>query len=319
MIRRTGDTVAIVCPASAPRQEPIERATWRLHEFGLRTKTYRDIHASHGYLAGSDAERADEFMTALADPEVAAILPARGGYGVSRILDQLDYAVIAKNPKLLVGFSDITALHHAIHVHTGLVTYHGPNVQEGLGAPEGLNGLARETYLRVLLGPSKTDSSVSSPQRLSNELLVSGRYEPMCAVRSGEATGPLIGGNLAVLCGLVGTPYCCPLDHCILLLEDVSERPYRVDRYLSQLRAMGALAQVAGVAIGQFNECTPEPGKPSLSIDQVFVDYFGDLGVPWVTGLPCGHAGPNVTLPFGAPVTLRADVQSQSVELAFAE
>jgi muramoyltetrapeptide carboxypeptidase len=296
----TGDTVAIVSPASTPRREAIERAVARLDELGLKTKTYGDLYRSFGYLAGTDAVRATELQTALADPEVAAVLPTRGGYGISRLVDRLDLGAIAKQPKIVAGFSDLTALHLALQAKTQLVTYHSPNLQDGLGAEAGLHELSLESYRHALFGAKQYEVA-------SNDRLAALGLPAMTPIRAGRVTAEVVGGNMAVLCALTGTPFEVQTTDRILLLEDTGEAPYRIDRWLSQLRLAGKLSGLAGVLLGQFTDCRPIDDKPSLTLDQIWDQYFGELGVPVLAGFPCGHGRPNVTLPIGGVIELDAD------------
>jgi len=295
-----GNTIAIVSPASTPGREPIERAVARLHDMGLKTKSYSDLYRSYGYLAGTDAERAEELQIAFADPDVAAVLPTRGGYGIVRLLDRLDFRTIAKQPKIVAGFSDLTALHVALQATTNFVTYHGPNLQDGLGAEDGLDELSLESYRRTLFGGGKYEIA-------SNDRLAALGLAPMTSIRPGRITAEVVGGNTAVMCALTGTPFEVQTAGRILLLEDTGEAPYRIDRWLSQLRLAGKLTGLAGVLLGHFTDCRPSDDKPSLTLDQIWDHYFGNLGVPVLSGFPCGHERPNVTLPLGGVVELDAD------------
>jgi muramoyltetrapeptide carboxypeptidase len=297
-----GDTVAIVSPASPPRRQPLERAIELLEEAGLKWKTYGDIYRSSGYLAGTDQRRAAELMAAFADPEVKAVLPTRGGNGMVRILDQLDYDVIAQNPKIVVGFSDITALHLAIHAKTQLITFHGPHLQDGLGTDDGLDPVSQATYEQALF--ANTDDT---GELVSNELLAAAGALEISCNSPGMARGPLVGGNLALICALQGTEFEIQTNGCVLLLEEVNEQPYRVDRYLAQLRLAGKLSSLAGVLLGHFTDCRAAECKPSATTDNVLAEYFAPLNVPVVTSFPSGHDRPNVTLPIGGIVELDAD------------
>jgi muramoyltetrapeptide carboxypeptidase len=227
---KRGDAISVVVPAGPVDRERIERALARLHERGFRTKTYGDIYRRDGYLAGDDATRAAEFMAAFADPETSAVWCARGGYGVLRILERLVFDVIRRNPKVFVGFSDITALHIAIQQRTGLVTFHGPNLQDGFGKPDDMPEPNEAALWRSVLNekpsPSESDYAFNFAGIEDAEL------RPLA---SGSVTGQLVGGNLAVLAGLMGTPFEIETAGRILFFEDVSERLYRIDRYLAQL------------------------------------------------------------------------------------
>ena len=297
-----GDTLAIVAPASSPSSSALAAGIECLEAAGYQVKQYRPLCEPVGYLSGSDEARATELMQAFLDPEVSGILAVRGGYGVGRLLDRLDYEAIRQQPKLLAGYSDITALHLAIDQRAGLVTYHAPHVVDCLWG-----------------GGPLDDESVSSWQRMLKncsgpyDLIASGSCARLNTITSGIARGRLLGGNLAVLCGLVGTPFEPDTTRRVLFLEDVGEPPYRVDRMLRQLQLAGKLDAVAAVVLGHFTDCDPTPDSPSRSINEVLDEYFGRLGVPVLAGFPAGHAQPNLPLPHGALVELDADRQRFTV------
>ena len=235
-----------------------------------------------GYLAGDDPRRLAELEAALADADVGANVAARGGYGATRLLEHLDAARIGRARKLLVGFSDVTALHCA-WLRAGLRAVHGPMVAALGRAPGELLG----RWIAAVEGVAPPPLSDLTP------------------LAGGAAEGPLVGGNLAVLAALVGTPYAPPLDGAVLFLEDVGERPYRVDRMLTTLRHAGWLARVRGVVLGAFTDSAP--GPDGTDVDAVLADRLGDLGVPVGAGLPAGHVDDHLELPLGAPVRLDAD------------
>jgi muramoyltetrapeptide carboxypeptidase len=238
------------------------------------------IFEREGYLAGDDPRRLAELWAALEEPETAAILCARGGYGTMRLLDRLPTDRIRRARKLLVGFSDVTAL-HAAWARAGLRSLHGPMVATLGDAREGLV----DRFVGALTGGRPAP-------------------RPLEPVVPGRAEAPLLGGNLAVLASLSGTPYFPPLAGSVLFLEDVGERPYRVDRMLTQLRLAGVFAEVAGVVVGAFTEC--KPGPDGVTVESVLRDRLGDLRVPVAFGLPAGHVEDNLELPLGAPVELDA-------------
>ncbi len=306
---RKGDTIALVAPAGPVDRARLERGVAVYEKQGFQLKTYRDIYATHGYLAGDDDVRTKELMEAFADPEVAAIFPARGGTGVTRLLDRLDYELIRQNPKILCGFSDITALHLAVNSQTGLVTFHSPHPMDGPGHPEGFTDLTARTYWRCLLA----DEYESSNEASWEIPLTENERQGIATVHPGTATGRLIGGNLALICSLLGTPYEIVTEQNILLIEDISEQPYRIDRFLSQLQLAGKLDKLSGVVVGQFTDCLPEEGKASLTLEQIFSNYLGELKVPIVQNFPTGHARDNATLPLGVQVELNADARKLTV------
>ena len=296
-----GDTIALVAPASPVKRRRIETAIERLEAKGFRIKLYGDLYRQHGYLAGDDATRAAELMAAFADPEVAAIFPARGGTGVTRLLDLLDYNVIRKNPKIVAGFSDITALHLALQSQTGLVTFHSPHPMDGIGVPDGLSDLTARTYWRALLAEEY------SSERGYEIPLTNQERESVVTLFPGKATGRIVGGNLALVVALMGTPYEIDTNENILLLEDINEQPYRIDRALSQLKLAGKLDTLAGILLGQFTKCEAPPDDKSLTLDQVFQDYFAELDIPILQNYPIGHCRDNATLPLNIDTEMNAD------------
>lgn len=303
-----GDTIGIVVPAGPVKRERIELAIDRLHQLGFRTKTYADIWRSRAYLAGDDATRAQEFMDAFADSETTAVWCARGGYGVARILPRIDFNIVRKNPKVFIGFSDITALHLTIQNRTGLISFHGPNLQDGFGAPEDMTATTQAALWCALLAEKQADAQRGYSFDLNGPYAAD-----LKASSRGIATGRLTGGNLSVLCGLMGTPYEIETAGRILLLEDVDEPPYRVDRFLSQLSLAGKLQTAAGILLGRFSfDDNPPPNAPSL-LEALFQEYLVPLGIPVLAGFPAGHIKENWTLPMNALVELNADAGSVSV------
>jgi muramoyltetrapeptide carboxypeptidase len=314
-----GDTIGVVAPAGPLNRERMERALGRVRERGFRIKTYADIFRSRGYLAGDDATRVDEFMAAFADPETAAVWCARGGYGVSRILDRIDFGVVRRNPKVFVGFSDITLLHAAIQQRAGLITFHGPNLQDGFGKPDDMPAANEAALWRAMADESMLEKiKAPSPCPLPKGEGYLFNFHDMLdvelrAIQSGVAAGRLVGGNLAVLCGAMGTPFEIETAGCILLIEDISERLYRIDRYLSQLTLAGKLSSVAGVLVGSFSYDEGDTAENQSDVAALLDEYLGQLGVPVLTGFPAGHEKYNLTLPMGALVKIDADQRSVTV------
>jgi muramoyltetrapeptide carboxypeptidase len=304
-----GDTIAIIAPASVPDKMNIDRAIARFEEMGFRIKLYGDIYRRWGYLAGDDETRAEELMQAVADPEVAAIFPARGGTGITRLLDVLDYSVFRKHPKILAGFSDITALHAAVQTQAGWVSFHSPHPMDGIGKENGLTDLTGRTFWRAVLA-----ENYSGHQEQGYKVPLSeDERASVTTLAGGKAQGRLVGGNLALVVALLGTPYEFDVTGSILFLEDIAEAPYRVDRMISQLRLSGKLEILNGIVLGQFTDCAASEGKPSLTLPEIFDDYFGGLGIPVIENFPTGHTDDNVTLPLGVEVELDADARTITV------
>ena len=314
-----GDTIAFVAPAGELDRERMALARSRLEARGYTVVHRDDLFAVEGYLAGSDERRGEELMEAFRDPRIAAIFPGTGGYGTMRILDRLDYAFIRAHPKPVIGFSDITALHAALNRHAGLVTFHSPAPMWGLGSPDGLAPLAEKWFFRAIEGgvePWVIDAagvaSGASAPRTGNGEEAAPPPAPLTAWGRGRARGRLVGGNLSMISALEGTPYAIDTRDAILLIEDVREAPYRIDRMLRQLQLAGKLAQLRGAVIGQFTrnydrEDEQKRDDPRYTVDGVLRQYFGEAGVPVLVSFPIGHVRDNLTLPLGALVEIDAD------------
>jgi muramoyltetrapeptide carboxypeptidase len=295
---RPGDQVMLVSPSGPTRPERVARGMQLLRDWGLRPVTGPNAYARTGYLAGTDDKRLADLNLALRDPEVRGVVCTRGGYGAQRIVDGLDMDAVDKDPKLLVGFSDVTALQLALWRGARLATVHGPGaawLDERTG-PEAAESLRRAIMTADPVVLAARDDEESSPVR-----------------GSGRATGVLLGGNLCLLSASVGTVDMPDLRGAILLLEEVAEPPYKVDRMLVHLRRAGALDGVAGVAIGQFTDCTD--GWPTSIVD-VLTEHLGGLGVPVLGGLPVGHGRDQLSLPLGVPATLDADARTLTAAAA---
>ncbi|MEM7627208.1 MAG: LD-carboxypeptidase [Planctomycetota bacterium] len=304
-----GDTIMLVAPAGPPREERVRLAAKRLEAIGYRVVIPEGFFERTGYLAGDDATRAAELNAAFADPAIDAIFPVTGGFGTTRILHLLDYETIAAKPKVFIGFSDITGLHIAFHQHAGLATFHSPNPQWGLGSDDGLHPLAERYFWRALTGPNP-DQSDNRPGYLIDPARDNADAETKPrTVAGGRATGPIVGGNLAVLVALMGTPHELDTAGKILFVEDVNESPYRVDRMLRTLKSAGKLDDAAGVLLGRFTKSKIDEND-GVTVDDVFDDYFRDAPYPVLAHFPAGHVRDNVTLPFGVPAELDADAQT---------
>lgn len=289
-----GDAISIVAPASSPKRDRFEAAMANLTARGYRPKVYRDFCTPHGFLSGTDDERVAELEAAFRDPETTMVLAVRGGYGCGRIVDRVDFSLLTARPKIVCGYSDLTALHAAIQRRCGLVSFHGPNLVAGLGAGDEENAIETAASLKMFGGRNAFD------------LLAPFRYNTRTQ-HAGVAEGHLVGGNLAVLLGLLGTPDEPDFDDAILVIEDTGEAPYRVDRLLTQLRTSGRLTKIAGAVLGYFSDYD-KSDRPTA--DEVLAEHFEPLGVPVVAGAPFGHEHPNLPLPMGATVRLDADAPS---------
>lgn len=286
---RKGDTIGVVGPASPMIEERLHKGIAHLKSRGFRVKLGSSVGKVHGYLAGSDAERAEDLNRMFRDPEVQAVFCTRGGYGTPRILDLVDYDAIQKHPKIFVGYSDITALHLAIYRKTGLVTFSGPMVAVEFG--KGVETFTEQHFWQLL-----------AEEHAFFEL--TGLANPLRALRPGKAGGKLLGGCLSLISSLVGTPFCPDFSGAVLFIEDVGEQPYQIDRQLTQLRHAGVLHRISGLLAGTFEDCEPKDDSPSLTLEQVLLDATEGLNIPVLTGLPYGHIDVKYTMPVGAEAQL---------------
>lgn len=293
-----GDTVGLVSPSSATDDSfSLQLAREAMEALGFKVKTGAHYDARRGHLAGTDAERAGDLNAMFADRTVRAIVCTRGGSGAARLLPLLDYDSIRRNPKVLLGYSDITALHSAIHAKTGLVTFHG---QIGAGS---WNKFNVDQFQRVLLDRELVE--YRNKMELGDELVA--RQNRTITIRGDKAHGELVGGNLTVLTALAGSPYLPDFTGKILFLEDVGEAPYRIDRMFSTLKLMGALDRVAGVIFGECTDCKPGDGYGSLTLEQIVDDYITPLNIPAYRGAMIGHIREQFIVPVGGKVELDAD------------
>jgi muramoyltetrapeptide carboxypeptidase len=296
---RPGDTVGLIEPASAT-YEPfdVQYVEEVVRAMGLVPKRGKHLLGRHGYLAGTDAERAEDVNAMFADKSVKAILAVRGGWGCARILPLLDYAMISKNPKPLIGYSDITALHMALQAKTGMVSFHGPNGSSiwGKQSVDCFKPILFDGATYIYRNPVPTE-----------DRLVQKKWRTQI-IRGGTAQGKLIGGNLTVLSALVGTPYVPNFDGAILFLEDVAEAEYRIDRMLTQLSLAGILKKLRGVIFGQCTDCKDgDRNLGGFTLTEIFQHHFGALGVPAFQGAFFGHITDQFTFPIGVQVEMNAD------------
>lgn len=280
----TGDTIGIIAPASPIDIERLNQAIPFFENMGLHVLLGSHIDQVHGYLAGTDEERLADFHHMVAAQHVKAIFIARGGYGTGRIAADIDYNLIRNNPKIIWGYSDITYLHTAIRQATGLITFHGPMPASDI-ADKDFDPLSAHLFQQLF-----------QPTKLNYNKDIS----PLKVINPGEAAGELVGGNLSLLVSTLGTDYELNTNGKLLLLEDIGEEPYRIDAMLNQLKFAGKLQEAAGIIVGDFANAEPKKEKPSLSLDQVFHDYFTDLPCPVLAGFKIGHCFPHFSMPLGA-------------------
>jgi len=303
---KSGDTIGLIAPSSNNREdESIYFAMDVLKSFGFKIKEGKHLFQRYGYLAGKDKNRASDLNTMFEDNEIDGIFCLRGGYGSPRILPYLDFNLIARNPKAIVGYSDVTALLNAIYSRTGLITFHGPI------ATQNFTEYTLKNFKDVLFNP-KIPLELAVPPIFE---AVEGQAEKknrMTLISKGIAKGRLIGGNLSLMVKLVGTPYEPDYKNKILFLEDVDEAPYRVDGMLTHLLISGRLSQLAGIVFGKCTGC--RGSGSSLSIEQVLKDRLGNLGIPVIKGMMIGHIKDMSTIPVGAMATLNATEKRLTLE-----
>ena len=286
---RDGDKVAVITPGSALSSEDFEKALANLRSLGLHPVPMTYANRKYGFLGGTDYQRLSDFHEAFANPEFRGVICARGGYGTGRIISNIDYDLVRKNPKVLLGFSDITALLNAVDKETGLVCFHGP-----VAASE-LTDFTRSQLRKTLFAGDTTN------------LLAENGY----TVKSGVATGKLVGGNLSLITSLMGTPYEINFRKKIVLIEEVGESPYRIDRMMTQLLNARSLQSARAIVFGSFNDCDIDfedpKNKGEFTLRQVITDRCAMLNLPVYYGIQTGHVADNATLPIGMKMELDAD------------
>lgn len=302
---KPGDTVGLIAPGSYISQDELEDSIENLEKLGFKVLYDERILSKTGYLAGDDKSRAAEVNTMFANKKVKGIICARGGYGCARILPMLDYNLIKSNPKVLIGYSDITALLSGIYAETGLITLHGP---VGISS---FNDFSVNYFYDVLVNPKPNlvlRSGEDEDQKNGNSITT---------IVSGKGVGELVGGNLSVINSLIGTKYDFNGENKIIFLEEIGEEPYRIDRMLTQLIQAGKFGKAAGIALGVFKNCEPKEKDPSFSssfsLMDVLFDRLSNLGIPVIYGLSFGHIKNKFTLPVGIRAEL--DTINQTITL----
>lgn len=297
-----GQTVGLIAPSSPSRDDDdVRMAAEVLESLGFRVRESANLYRRHGYLAGSDAERAADLNAMFADETVDAIFALHGGYGASRLLPLLDYDCIRRNPKVLLGYSDITALLNGIFTQTGLITFHG-KVAAG-----NFTDYTLAEFKKILMAGTE-ELVIGAAPSFAPQLGRVDRENRLVRLAPGYAEGQLMGGNLTLLSHLIGTPYAPDFSGKILFLEDVGESVYRIDRMLTQLLLAGQLQQVAGIVLGKFTDCKPTYSSgSSLSLSEVLIERCTNLGVPVLRGLMIGHIEDQTVVPVGCKAALNVD------------
>ena len=296
---KEGDTIGIISPSSAIFEtEPYEIAVETFEAMGLKVKLGEFVNNRYGHLAGTDEERASELNDMFKDPGIHAIIALRGGSGAARILDKIDYAAITNNPKIFIGYSDITALHLAIYAKTGLDTFHSP-----LAVSTRKN--FRNPIFRKIIFNAETVLFKNPVEKGSNLTVTKNRIR---TIHRGNATGELLGGHLSGITGIMGSQYFPEQrENKLLYLEDVGEQIYAVDRMMSQLQLGGVLEKISGFVFGKCTDCKPGSGYGSFTLEEVIDYYIKPLKIPAYSGAMIGHIDDNSTIPNGLKVELNAD------------
>ncbi len=286
---KKGDLIGLITPGSFAPDAAMEKAVGNIKSLGFRVKLAKNVRAKRGYNAGTDQQRLDDLHAMFADKTVKAIWCVRGGYGCTRLLPYIDYQLIRANPKVLIGYSDITALSNVIFQKTGLVGFHGP-----VGSSEIADFSA--AHFRAILMEGRSSHLIqvgNHPNNSKDE-----DFRPH-TIQHGVARGQLAGGNLSILASVAGTPYEIELQNKLVFLEDISEKPYRIDRMLTQLRQSVPLKTANGFVLGIFADCKADPGDETLKLKETLTDRLRPLSKPTQYGYPIGHIRHQCIIPIG--------------------
>jgi muramoyltetrapeptide carboxypeptidase len=305
---RPGDKIGLTAPAYLLSEDALQSSIENIKQLGFEPVYSDKILGRHGYFSGTDKERADDFNNMVGNPEIKGIIFAAGGYGCTRILDRIDYKMIKKNPKVIMGFSDDTALINAIYRKTGLITFHGPVAK--IFDSE----YSRRQFMDVVMYP--TDKYIIESSGSDLQKAVDNKIYERYTITPGKARGQLVGGNLTLMSAMMGTPYQISLKNKIVMIEDVGEEPYRIDRMLTQLIASGELAKASGIVFGVNNDCdvSDKTNAPnSFTLREVIEDRIKPLNIPSVHGLSFGHIDNNFTFPIG--INAELDTRNMTIRL----
>lgn len=287
---KKGDKIALIGTSSPTPKDKIEPSIKIMETLGFEVVLGESAKAEHGYLAGNDKLRADDINNMFKDKSIKGIFAIKGGYGVARVLDMIDYEMIKKNPKVFAGYSDVTALHIALNQKCDLITFHTPMAATELYS--NVDDYTMEYFNKNIF----TDNPL--------ELIKNPGVEEIKTLVSGEAEGILVGGNLSLVAASIGTPYEIDTRDKILFLEDVDESPYRIDRMLLQLKQANKFKDAAGIILGAWTNCVPEENKKSLTLMQIFDELIKPEKTPTMYNIACGHCLPTMSLPLGTRVKM---------------
>lgn len=301
---KKGDTIGLIAPGYAITTEVLKHTKKTLEAMGFKTHNTERILGNHGYFSGTDEERAADLNAMFNNPNIDGIICARGGYGCTRIMHLIDYACIKENPKVLVGFSDVTALLNGIYKMTGLVGFHGP-VGSTLDDPYSIEKLEK-----VIISPSQQFT-------IENAVLSDGKKNALdyqrYIINNGIAEGKLVGGSLTLINALVGTPHEIDFTNALVCIEDIEESPYRIDRMLTQLIEGDTFKNASGIILGVFNGCETTKKSKKFTLKEVLIDRIKPLGIPAVYGMSFGHVKNNFTFPIG--INAKLDTNTLTLQL----
>ncbi len=302
---KQGDTIGLIAPGYGISETALLETQKNLGSMGLISFHTKRVQWKHGYFSNTDKERAADLMEMFANPNIDGILCIRGGYGCTRILHLLDYTIIANNPKVLIGFSDVTALLNSIYQKTGLYTFHGP-VGSTLD-----DAYSQQQLAQITMHP-QPKQLLQNANNLPHELLEQPEYERY-VITPGKAQGKLMGGNLSLINALIGTPYEIDFTNSIVCIEDIEEAPYRIDRMLTQLCANPTFIKASAIVFGVCAGCNTSSNPNSFTLKEVIMDRIQPLGIPAVYGMSFGHVTQNYTFPIGASAIL--DTEKMQLQL----
>ena len=281
-----GNTIGIIAPASPANSfNKVELTVKKLEELGFKIVLGDSCYKKHGFLSGEDEIRARDFNSFFGNKDIDAIFCLRGGYGSNRIADMVDYSLIKKNSKIFLGFSDITYLLNSIYKNSNLITFHGPMIAAG----DFLNDFNFDFLMRVLQGNIQSIKLNLTP------------------IVSGQAEGRVIGGNLSIIASMIGTKFEPKFDDNILIIEEVAEEPYKIDRLLYQLKFSNVFKRVKAVILGDFTDCEAKESDKSLSLKEVLIGFFSNLNIPVYWGANLGHGEKRMTIPIGINAMIKDD------------
>jgi muramoyltetrapeptide carboxypeptidase len=294
-----GCTIGIVSPAYIPNQDNLISGVKYLQNRTYNVRTGENIDKEHGYFAGTEEQRLDDLHDMYTDPGVKMIFCTRGGWGGLRMIDRIGYQLIAENPKPLIGYSDITTLQMSIYRMTGVPSISGPMVSVEFG--KGIHPFTEEHFWGQVLNKDI-------------EYVFNWSETKTIDLKPGRTDGILLGGCLSMICGLLGTPYCPDFTDTILFIEDVGEKPYKIDRYLAQLRQAGVFNQIQGLILGEFLDCEPDKDETSFTVDEILMEYFSNAKYPVLMDFPYGHGDIKFSMPIGMHVKL--DTRKETLTIA---